>query len=210
MDCRYPFWAVRSTNRASGSRGYGEVTTGYGEPVHGFTDYIHGRQRDQGKSEPASRERGIASGSVLGYSIRVTNAAGPVPGAREPLMQRFTVDSIQGTVFPAGRHTRVLVGDGAPVRARHFQIGRVCVFPGGGVPEHEHPNEEVYIALEGQGEITVAGETAPFPAGSYVYLPPHTKHSLSNPGEREFVFQFVFAPADTVEHWQQEKDGALR
>lgn len=125
-------------------------------------------------------------------------------------MQFHTIADIEGTIFPAGRHTRVMVGEKAPIRAQHFQMGRVTIFPGGKVPLHHHPNEEVYVALEGQGHIQVGDEQRPFPAGSYIYIPPDTPHELTNPGDKDFTFLFVYAPAATVDHWKQELEGTLR
>ena len=49
---------------------------------------------------------------------------------------------IEGTVFPAGRHTRVLVGVNSPLKADNYVIGTSTVFPGGSVPEaHVHAAE---------------------------------------------------------------------
>jgi mannose-6-phosphate isomerase-like protein (cupin superfamily) len=125
-------------------------------------------------------------------------------------MKFFNIDDIEGTEFPAGRRTRVLVGENAPIRAEHFQIGRVTIYPGGKVPKHNHFNEEVYVALEGTGQITVGDETKPFPAGSYVYIPTDEAHVLENPGDTDFTFMFIYAPADTVDHWGQELEGTLK
>lgn len=125
-------------------------------------------------------------------------------------MQRVIIESIAGTVFPSGRHTRVVVGENAPLRAEHFQLGRVTIFAGGKVPEHHHANEEVYLALEGEGEITVGGETQPFPAGCCVYIPPNVPHMLCNNSEDDLTFLFVYAPATTVSHWAEELEGKIR
>lgn len=60
-------------------------------------------------------------------------------------MTVFQIDEVQGTRFPAGRHTRVIVGPGGPVEAQGFVMGHVTIFPGGSVPVHSHAQEEVYF-----------------------------------------------------------------
>ena len=56
---------------------------------------------------------------------------------------------IEGTEFPAGRRTRVLVGVDSPLQAEHYVVGTANVHLVGGVPEHAHETEETYIILSG-------------------------------------------------------------
>jgi mannose-6-phosphate isomerase-like protein (cupin superfamily) len=124
-------------------------------------------------------------------------------------MQRTRISDIAGTVFPAGRHTRVLVGEKAPLAAAGFSMGQVTVFPGGQVPSHDHPQEEVYYVTRGQGEIEIDGEREPIREGEAVYVPSGKSHNLRNPGRRDMTFIFVYSPAGIVEHWKQEMEGKL-
>ena len=41
---------------------------------------------------------------------------------------------IEGTEFPAGRRTRVVVGVDSPLQAQHFVQGIVMIHTGGAVP----------------------------------------------------------------------------
>ena len=115
-----------------------------------------------------------------------------------------------GTVYPAGRHTRVLVGENAPLKANGFCMGQVTIFPGGQVPAHEHVQEEVYYVLRGEGEIEIQGETHAFREGEAVYVPSGLKHNLRNPGKADMTFIFVYSPAGVVDHWKQELEGKLK
>ncbi len=49
---------------------------------------------------------------------------------------------------------------------------------GAEVHEHEHPQEEVWHVLEGELEITLAGETAIVRPGVVAIVPPDTLHSV--------------------------------
>ncbi|NLS75728.1 MAG: cupin domain-containing protein [Chloroflexi bacterium] len=103
----------------------------------------------------------------------------------------------------ATRETRVLAGAGG-LPAERFVLGYVVVQPGGEVPGHAHEQEEVYLALEGRGEIVVGEVTHPLDALSAVYIPSGAYHCLTNTGESVLKFVFVYAPGGEVSHWAQE------
>lgn len=92
---------------------------------------------------------------------------------------------IEGTEFPAGRRTRVLVGVDSPLQAEHYVVGTANVHPGGGVPEHAHETEETYIILSGTGEMIIDGEPVPIKSDDVIYLPPMQRHELKNTGDTE-------------------------
>lgn len=105
--------------------------------------------------------------------------------------------------FPAGRATRVFAGL-AGLPAAGFVMGHSTIYPGGGVPRHHHPNEEVYLILKGSGEMTVGEETAVVVEGTAVYLPPEVPHELRNTSREDLVVLWVYAPATVVSHWAEE------
>jgi len=115
----------------------------------------------------------------------------------------------QGTTFPAGRCTRVIVGPDAPAEAKNFVMGHVTIFAGGSVPEHAHEQEEVYFIIDGQGVMIVDGEEQAVQPGSYVYISPNQTHLLKNTSQSELKMLFCYAPKSIVEHWQQELSGTL-
>lgn len=119
-------------------------------------------------------------------------------------------DDIKGEIFPAGRLTKVIVGPDSKLTAKHFVQGYVTIYPNGSVPEHSHPEEEVYTIISGQGEMTVNGETKIMEGGSSVYIPSGQPHSLKNTSKEDLIMMFVYAPANIVEHWEEERKGHLK
>jgi mannose-6-phosphate isomerase-like protein (cupin superfamily) len=119
-------------------------------------------------------------------------------------MNVHQIDEVAGTLFPAGRHTRVIVGPGGPVEARGFVMGHVTIFPGGAVPLHSHEQEEVYFIASGEGAIEIDGIQEPVKAGSYVYIQSGSTHVLRNSGGENMIMLFCYAPKGIVDHWQQE------
>ena len=122
-------------------------------------------------------------------------------------MERINVRQVEGTEFPAGRRTRVVVGPGAPLEAQNFVMGHVTIYPGGSVPLHVHEQEEVYYIAGGNGEMMVDEEKLPVGAGDFIYIRPHRSHQLTNTGTTEMVMMFCYAPKKIAEHWAEELKG---
>ncbi len=117
---------------------------------------------------------------------------------------------IPGRAYPARRRTQNLVGGASPIQARHFCMGHVTLEPDGGqVPWHSHEQEEVYLILEGSGEVCLGEERRTISAGMAVYVPPGTFHQLTNTGPAPLRMIYCYAPAGDVAHWRQELDGSL-
>lgn len=121
-----------------------------------------------------------------------------------------TYEDIEGTEYPAGRRTRVLVGVDSPLQAQNYVVGTSMVHPGGGVPEHAHETEETYLILSGEGVMIINGKEIPVKADDVIYLPPMQKHELKNTGTAEMKTVFVYSPAVVVDHWAQEANGELK
>ncbi len=125
-------------------------------------------------------------------------------------MQIVDLNQAEGRVFPARRRTRNLVNGASPITCSNFSMGVVELEPlGGQVPWHNHPQEEVYLVLEGTGEICVNDERRAISAGQAVHVPAHAFHQLTNTGEAPLRFVYCYAPAGEVAHWRQELDGTL-
>jgi len=120
------------------------------------------------------------------------------------------IDDIKGEKFPAGRLTKVIVGPNSKLTAQHFVQGYVTIYPGGSVPEHSHANEEVYTIISGNGEMNVNGEVEPVKAGTTVYIPSGHAHILKNNSQEDLIMMFVYAPANIVEHWEEERKGLIK
>lgn len=97
-----------------------------------------------------------------------------------------------------------------PIQAKGFAMGYVVLEPKGGqVPWHNQEQEEVYMVLEGEGEICVGTERQPIKAGQAVFLPPTVFHQLTNTGEEPLHMMYIYCPGGDVAHWRQELDGTL-
>jgi quercetin dioxygenase-like cupin family protein len=98
-----------------------------------------------------------------------------------------------------GALSKMLVGPGNSGSARlDFRISRYA--PAAYVAEHAHQvQEQIYYVLEGEGLLTVDGETRLMRPHDYVYLPPGVRHSFTNSGLKSLVFFVVTTPAKDME-----------
>lgn len=119
-------------------------------------------------------------------------------------MQKVNILEIEGTEFPAGRRTRVVIGQNGAITGEKFCQGFVMIHPNGEVPPHEHETVESYTILRGTGEVTVAGETQQVKPYDCVFIPSGEPHRLVNTGKEEMHVMFVYAPNMIVDHWAQE------
>jgi len=120
------------------------------------------------------------------------------------------LSKIEGRTYPARRRTQNLVGGGSPIQAKHFSMGYVTLEPKGGqVPWHNQQQEEVYLILEGTGEMCLGGEREVLHGGQAVFIPPGVYHQLTNVGEKPLVMIYCYGPAGDVAHWRQELEGTL-
>jgi mannose-6-phosphate isomerase-like protein (cupin superfamily) len=117
---------------------------------------------------------------------------------------------ITGRKYPARRRTQNLVGGASPIQAKSFSMGCVTLEPHGGqVPWHNQEQEEIYLILEGEGEMCLGTEKAPLKAGQAVYIPSNVFHQLTNTGSKAMRMIYCYGPAGDVAHWRQELDGTL-
>jgi mannose-6-phosphate isomerase-like protein (cupin superfamily) len=120
------------------------------------------------------------------------------------------LSEITGRTYPARRLTQNLVGGSSPIQAKSFSMGCVTLQPHGGqVPWHNQEQEEIYLILEGEGEMCLGNEKSEIKAGQAVYIPPKVFHQLTNTGPKVMRMIYCYGPAGDVAHWRQELDGAL-
>jgi quercetin dioxygenase-like cupin family protein len=120
------------------------------------------------------------------------------------------LSEIEGRVYPARRRTQNLVGGASPIQAENFAMGMVTLEPRGGqVPWHNHEQEEVYLLLEGRGEICIDGERAELSGGEAVFIPSGAFHQLTNVGDAPLRMVYCYGPPGEVAHWRQELAGTL-
>src|SRR5215813_1471531 len=60
----------------------------------------------------------------------------------------------------------------------NLTFGYYAVDPGARIHEHFHPNEEIWHVIEGELEVTIAGETRFAGPGSVAIIPANTPHSV--------------------------------
>ncbi len=120
------------------------------------------------------------------------------------------LSQIAGRTYPARRRTQNLVGGASPIQASAFSLGHVTLEPNGGqVPWHNQDQEEIYLVLEGEGEMCLGDEKMPLGTGQTVYIPPRVFHQLTNMGSTPLRMIYCYGPAGDVAHWRQELDGTL-
>jgi quercetin dioxygenase-like cupin family protein len=66
--------------------------------------------------------------------------------------------------------------------------------PGGGSPPHEHPYNHAFFFLSGAALVRIGGESWRATPGTFVKVPAHTHHSLTNAGPEDVVFLVVYDP----------------
>ncbi|HTO68959.1 MAG TPA: cupin domain-containing protein [Myxococcota bacterium] len=62
--------------------------------------------------------------------------------------------------------------------SQHMTFGYYEVAAGAAIHAHSHSNEEVWHVLEGELEVTIAGETRIARQGAVAIVPPDTLHSV--------------------------------
>ena len=117
---------------------------------------------------------------------------------------------VEGRRYPAGRRTQNVVGGASPIQCDHFSIGMVTLDANGGqIPWHNQEQDEVYLVLEGTGDMCLGSERRDLCAGQAVLIPPRVFHQVTNVGDQPLRLIYCYGPAGDVAHWRQELDGTL-
>jgi mannose-6-phosphate isomerase-like protein (cupin superfamily) len=73
-----------------------------------------------------------------------------------------------------------------------FVTGRLLLNPGESPhPPHVHPEEEVMIIEQGEGDIVVDNKVTKVGPGSVMYTTPNVSHGIVNTGKVPIVFYFM-------------------
>jgi quercetin dioxygenase-like cupin family protein len=59
-----------------------------------------------------------------------------------------------------------------------MSFAHYAIDAGSSIHEHHHPNEEVWIVVEGELEVTIGGETKTAGPGAVAVVPPDVPHSV--------------------------------
>ena len=92
-----------------------------------------------------------------------------------------------------GRPVEILVEPGT-TGTRAFTMGAQNLPPGGHVPTHRHPYEEILFVYQGRARITVDGVPQEVGPETAVFVPPDVYHSIENVGEAELRLTFTLSP----------------
>jgi mannose-6-phosphate isomerase-like protein (cupin superfamily) len=125
-------------------------------------------------------------------------------------MQIVDLCEMEGRTYPAGRRTKNLVGGTSAIQMKHFCLGYGELEPRGGqVPWHNHEQEEIYLILEGTGEMCIGDERQIVRGGQTIFIPSNVFHQLTNLGDAPLRMIYCYGPAGEVAHWRQELEGTL-
>lgn len=76
-----------------------------------------------------------------------------------------------------------------------FTLLEAVVPPGGGPPHIHHLEDEVFVILEGELLVTVAGRALPAPVDTVISVPKGTQHSYAVVGTAPVRMLFLYVPA---------------
>jgi len=81
--------------------------------------------------------------------------------------------------------------DGSTDQLRTLQAGSLRLKPGQSPhPPHQHPEEEILLVTEGQGEISLDGATTRAGPGAMMYCAAGRLHGIVNTGQTPLTFFF--------------------
>ncbi len=93
-----------------------------------------------------------------------------------------------------GRRPIEILVEHATTGTTAFTMGAQTLAPGGEVPLHKHPEEEVLFVYAGTGRITVAGVPHEVGPETAVFVPGDTYHRIENTGSGELRMTFTLSP----------------
>jgi mannose-6-phosphate isomerase-like protein (cupin superfamily) len=79
--------------------------------------------------------------------------------------------------------------------AIRYSLAHAKVLPGQITQPHRLATAEVYYIIEGSGQMTIDGESAPVGPGCAVYIPPGSTQHIENVGDDDLVFICLVDPA---------------
>ena len=85
-------------------------------------------------------------------------------------MPLINLDAVKELTLAPGIRARV-------VNTGNMSVAHVLLDEGAVLPEHAHHNEQVVNVIDGELELTVAGETHTLTRGQVLVLPPMVPHS---------------------------------
>lgn len=110
---------------------------------------------------------------------------------------RVIEEDIEEILGPDGNDLakyKILLGKKNGVKGVTFIIGNIA--PEGGTDPHTHEHEEeLYYIIEGSGLWRIGGKEFSGKAGTALYVPPNTEHSMINNGDENLKIVLLHSPA---------------
>ena len=79
--------------------------------------------------------------------------------------------------------------------AGRFMVSLITLLPGFGPPRHHQPHEdEMFLVVDGEIEVTIGEETQIVGKGDFAYAPPNTTHAFRAVGDRPAMLFSVNSP----------------
>jgi mannose-6-phosphate isomerase-like protein (cupin superfamily) len=95
--------------------------------------------------------------------------------------------------------THILM-DAGELGSRNMTVIWIEVPPGTSQTLRSHEEaEQVYVAVQGEGTMSAAGDTERLTQGDMALIPPATDHAIANEGEGAFACISVASPAISVD-----------
>ena len=91
--------------------------------------------------------------------------------------------------FPGARFIPLAAPSRGSVRT---SVWRVEIQPGTPAAPHQLTDEEIFVVLDGEASVTLAGEVSPATTGDTIVVPPNTDFALRNSGAAPLRLLCVF------------------
>lgn len=163
-------------------------------------------RENQGRTnQTALRRVAIAAGIAVlaatpAYADNDQGSDAPKPGRHH-----FSLKNASKT-FERNNETSDVKLTGLQTEGRFSVLDEVWN-PGFVVPPHFHKEHaEVFYVIDGQVEWTVGGETHVMGAGSLVYIPPNTVHSVKVVGDKDYRGLMFYEPGGYEKNIYRERE----
>ena len=116
-------------------------------------------------------------------------AAGAQPASAKVANEVLTGADAQSIEHPFG--VQQIYYQGPTDMLEIFEGGNLRLSPGQEPhPPHKHPEEEILLVTEGDGEISVEGEITAAKPGAMMYCAAETLHGIRNTGKEPLLFYY--------------------
>ena len=96
---------------------------------------------------------------------------------------------------PHVRELKVMLSPFLQEGVEGVSVGMTILPPGNSTSNHEHETEiEIWLIVQGAGEVIVGGERAEVGPESAVFIEPKKLHQLVNTGDKELRMFWVYCP----------------